>query len=67
MAAAPGYPPFPTPFPIVNKGSSSPTGSLAFLIMYFLDGSHSDWDEWNLKVLLICISLLAKDIEDFFF
>lgn len=55
----------PTPSPVVNEDSSFSTPSPPFGVMYFLDVSHTDWDEWNLKALLICISPLVKDIEDF--
>lgn len=35
----------------------------AFTVICFLDGCYSDWGEWNLKIVLICISLMAQDIS----
>jgi hypothetical protein len=36
---------------------------LLHLHHHFLEDSHSNWDGWNLNADLICISLMAKDVE----
>jgi hypothetical protein len=35
---------------------------LVIVVICFLYYSHSDWDEWNYKIVLIYISRVAKDI-----
>jgi hypothetical protein len=35
----------------------------AFVVVYFLDDSCVAGERWNLSVILICISFMAKDME----
>ena len=37
----------------------------AFVGFYFVDLRHSDYIRWNLKVVFICIFLIARDDEHF--
>ena len=49
----------------VLYSSSFSTASRTFFAIYFLNSSHSYGVRWNLKTLLICISLMSKDLESF--
>lgn len=49
----------------VNKGSLFFTYSPA-LILSFLDGSSSDWGDGDLRVVLVCNSLVPRIVEHFF-
>jgi hypothetical protein len=48
------------------EGSFSSTFSPTFVVVYVLDGSYFNRSGWNLNVVLICISSMAKDGEHFF-
>lgn len=34
-------------------------------VYYYLDDNYSYWDEQNLSVVLVCISMMTNDIENF--
>jgi hypothetical protein len=38
----------------------------SFVVGCFVDLCHSDWGRGKLKVLLICISQMVKNVEYFF-
>jgi hypothetical protein len=53
---------------VIEECSTCSTSSPAWLSLVFLYLSYLFWQmlRWNFKVLLICISLMAKDVEHFF-
>lgn len=51
--------------PAVNKGSSFPTASQAYVAIYGLDG-HSDWLMQSFKASLIYLSLVVRDVKYIF-
>jgi hypothetical protein len=51
--------------PAVYEGSFFPTSSPTF-VGGVLDDTHSKRVTWNLSVVLICISFMARDGEHFF-
>jgi hypothetical protein len=50
----------------VYEGSFSPTSSPTFVVGGVIDRSYSNGVKWNLSVVLICISFMARDGEHFF-
>jgi hypothetical protein len=44
-------------------GCHFPKATPIFVVLGIVDASHSDWVEMDLKVVFICISLRAKDVE----
>jgi hypothetical protein len=51
---------------VLEECSPHATVSPARAVTCLIDLSHSDRCQINLKVVLICISLMAKDVEHFF-
>jgi hypothetical protein len=50
----------------VYEGSFSSTSLSAFVVDGVLDGSYSNRVRWNVSVVLICISFMARDGDHFF-
>jgi hypothetical protein len=52
------------PFPTISLPTFAVACFLFVIVVYFLDDSHSDWND--LSVVLICISSMTKDVEHVF-
>jgi hypothetical protein len=50
----------------VYEGSFSPTASPAFVVVGVFDDGYCNGVRWNLSVVLICISFMARDGKHFF-
>jgi hypothetical protein len=55
-----------TNFPPAVCKSLFTTSLWSFVAVWILDDSHSDWGEMKLNIVLICVSLMARNIEHFF-
>ena len=49
------------------KGAYLPASSPVFVGVGFIDNDHPECTGWNVKTIVICDVLKAKNIGDFFF